>query len=50
MEQSLAALGGAEAENVSLEARAEQLARGETALAQLAQSLAEGQRLSLIHI
>ena len=44
MEQSLAALGGAEAENVSLEARAEQLARRETALAQLAQSLAEGQR------
>ena len=44
LEQSLAALGGAEAENVSLEARAEQLARRETALAQLAQSLAEGQR------
>ena len=44
LEQSLAALGGAEAENVSLKARAEQLARRETALAQLAQSLAEGQR------
>ena len=44
LEQSLAALGGAEAENVSLEARAEQLTRRETALAQLAQSLAEGQR------
>ena len=44
LEQSLAVLGGAEAENVSLEARAEQLARRETALAQLAQSLAEGQR------
>ena len=44
LEQSLAALGGAEAENVSLEARAEQLARRGTALAQLAQSLAEGQR------
>ena len=44
LEQSLAALGGAEAEKVSLEARAEQLARRETALAQLAQSLAEGQR------
>ena len=44
LEQSLASLGGAEAENVSLEARAEQLARRETALAQLAQSLAEGQR------
>ena len=44
LEQSLAALGGAEAENVSLEARAEQLARRETALAQLARSLAEGQR------
>ena len=44
LEQSLAALGGAEAEKVSLEARAEQLTRRETALAQLAQSLAEGQR------
>ena len=44
LEQSLAALGGAEAEKVSLEARGEQLARRETALAQLAQSLAEGQR------
>ena len=44
LEQSLAALGGAEAENVSLEARAEQLTRRETALAQLARSLAEGQR------
>ena len=44
LEQSLAALGGAEAEKVSLEARAEQLARRETALAQLARSLAEGQR------
>ena len=44
LEQSLAALGGAEAENVSLEARAEQLTRREMALAQLAQSLAEGQR------
>ena len=44
LEQSLAALGGAEAENVSLEARAEQLTRREAALAQLAQSLAEGQR------
>ena len=44
LEQSLAALGGAEAEKVSLKARAEQLTRRETALAQLAQSLAEGQR------
>ena len=44
LEQSLAALGGAEAEKVSLEARAEQLTRRETALAQLARSLAEGQR------
>ena len=44
LEQSLAALGGAEAENVSLKARAEQLTQRETALAQLAQSLAEGQR------
>jgi len=44
LEQSLAALGGAEAEKVSLKARAEQLTQRETALAQLAQSLAEGQR------
>ena len=44
MGQGLAALGGAEAGKVSLEARAEQLARRETALARLAQSLAEGQR------
>ena len=48
LEQSLAALGGAEAEKVSLEARGEQLARRETALALLA-SYVEEIRIGLMH-
>jgi len=44
LEQNLASLAGAEAEKVSLEAQAAQLAHRESALAQLAQSLAETQR------
>ncbi len=44
LEQILAGLAGAEAEKVSLQARAEQLTRREMALEQLGQSLAENQR------